>query len=217
MNQAGASVDAELVARYRALSSCQVSDALRQLGHRYVEMRGIRCLQLDVKVIGPAFTVSYRRHGEGQAIEYIADVPAGAVLVLANGGRTDCSVWGGQRSVGALQRGAAGTVVDGAYRDVPEHLALGYPVFGLAPTVVSSSGHAVPVAYGEEVDMAGLRVGHGDLIIGDASGVVAVQREHVVEVLDVAEETAAEEQRISSAVAEGADFASFRAQVRSGG
>lgn len=209
-------VTADLVARYRALSSCQVSDGLGRVGLPRVGLAGIHCLDPDAKIVGPAFTVSYvpAEEAADRQIEYLGEVAEGDVIVLAHGGRTDCSVWGGQRSVGAIQRGAAGTVVDGGYRDIPEHKALGYTVFGRTPTVVGSSGFVSPVATSEDVTIAGVPVSPGDLVIADGSGVVVVPRARAVDVLEITEATAAEEDRITAAVAGGVDFVSFRAEVR---
>lgn len=209
-------VTADLVERYRALSACQVSDGLGRVGLPRDGLAGIHCLDPDAKIVGPAFTVSYlpAEQAEGKQIEYLAEVSRGDVIVLAHGGRTDCSVWGGQRSVGAIQRGAAGTVVDGGYRDIPEHRSLGYTVFGRTPVVVGSGGIVTPVATGADVTIAGVPVSPGDMVVADGSGVVVVPRARALEVLEVAEATAAEEDRITAAVAGGVDFVSFRAEVR---
>jgi 4-hydroxy-4-methyl-2-oxoglutarate aldolase len=185
----------DVIERYRALSSCQISDGLGKAGLSRAGLAGIRSLDPLAKIVGPAFTVSYlpTEDAGDRRIEYLSEVSAGEVIVLAHGGRTDCSVWGGQRSVGAIQAGAAGTVVDGAYRDVPEHIELGYNVFGAATTVVGSGQIVNPVATGEDVVVAGIAVAPGDLIVADGSGVVVVPEAHIVEVLDLAESTAAEE------------------------
>jgi 4-hydroxy-4-methyl-2-oxoglutarate aldolase len=209
-------VSPDVIARYHALSSCQISDGLGKAGLSRAGLDGVRPLDPLAKVVGPAFTVSYLPAEEAgeRRLEYLGEVAAGDVIVLAHGGRTDCSVWGGQRSVGAIQAGAAGTVVDGAYRDVPEHIELGYTVFGTAVTVVGSGQIVSPVATGEDVVVAGVPVSPGDLVVADGSGVVVVPQARIVEILELAEATAAEEARISAAVESGADFVSYRAEVR---
>jgi 4-hydroxy-4-methyl-2-oxoglutarate aldolase len=161
-----------------------------------------------VKVVGPAFTVQCLPAAESRdaRIEYLCEIPAGAVVVIANGGRTDCSVWGGQRTLAAHQRGAVGSVVDGAFRDVEEHVALGYPVFARARTVVGSAGFANPVASQVDVRLAGVDVAPGDLVLGDGSGVIVVPAARLAEVLEVAEATAADERRVATAVAGGTEY-----------
>jgi regulator of RNase E activity RraA len=197
-----------MIERYRALSSCQISDALAELGLPHRGLEGVVTLDLSAKIVGPAFTVTCLPADEsvGRRIEYLGDIPAGAVVMLANGGRLDCSVWGGQRTLAAKQRGAVAAVVDGAYRDIPEHASMGFPVFARGRTVVGSAGVANPVASQEPVTMGGLDVSPGDLVLGDASGVVIVPAAEVERVLGIAEAGAAEEQRVVAEVAGGRDF-----------
>jgi regulator of RNase E activity RraA len=197
----------------RTLSSCLVSDALAELGLPAHSLAGVVTLDLAARVVGRAFTVTCEpaSESEGRRIEYLGDIPSGAVVVVANGGRTDCSVWGGQRTVAARQRGAVGTIVDGAYRDVPEHIALGYPVFARQRVVVGSRGYANPVATGEVVTMSGTTVHPGDLIVGDASGVVVVPAADAAAVVEIAMRDAENERRITDAVAAGEDFFEARA------
>lgn len=210
---AGPQADLEsVIGRYRALSSCQVSDALGELGLPRAGLSGLHCADLAAKLFGFAFTVTCRPASESAAarIEYLGDIPVGSVVMIANDGRTDCSLWGGQRSLAARQRGARGTVVDGACRDIPEHLALGYPVFAKARTLVGSAGYANPVAVGEKVQMAGIHVAPGDIVIGDGSGVIVVPRSHAATVLAAAETAAARERQIADLVAAGHDFLKAR-------
>jgi 4-hydroxy-4-methyl-2-oxoglutarate aldolase len=206
----------ELIERFAKLSSCQVSDGMGALGLSRAALPGITAMDPADAIAGPAFTVSYLPAEEAgsRKVEYLGKVRPGEVLVLAHGGRTDCSVWGGQRSIGAIQAGAVGTVVDGAYRDVREHRQLRYPVFGTKPTVVSGGPFVSPVASGETVEVAGVTVSPGDIVVADASGVVVVPSDRALEVLEAAEATARQEAEVAEAVASGADFTTFRARVR---
>jgi regulator of RNase E activity RraA len=204
---------ADTIARYRALSSCQISDSLAALGLPHRGAEGIVTLDLRAKIVGPAFTVRCAPAEEsvGERIEYLGEIPPGAVVAIANAGRLDCSVWGGQRTLAARQRGAVGTVVDGAYRDVEEHAAMGYPVFARGRTVVGSAGVANPVATSETVVLGGVSIAPGDLVVGDASGVVVIPADRVGDVLEHAEAGAGEERRVVAAVEAGTDFFAARA------
>jgi regulator of RNase E activity RraA len=204
-----------VIDRFHALSTCQISDALAELGLPHRGLDGIVTLDLDAKVVGPAFTVQCDPADSGRPrIEYLQEIPQGAVVTIANGGRLDSSVWGGQRTLAARQRGAVGTVLDGAFRDIPEHRAMGYPVFARGRTVVGSAGIANPVSWGEPVELAGVTVTQGDLVVADASGVIVVPAAAVGDVLAAAEAGAADEARIVAAVESGEDyFAAKRASV----
>ncbi|HEY2326918.1 MAG TPA: RraA family protein [Gaiellaceae bacterium] len=198
----------EMIDRYHALSSCVISDSLADLGLPHRGLDGIVTLDLAAKIVGPAFTVQCLPAGEsgGQRIEYLREIPNGAVVVIANGGRLDCSVWGGQRTLAARQRGAVGTVVDGAYRDILEHAALSYPVFARGRTIVGSAGMANPVAAQLTVELAGVSVEPGDLIFGDASGVAVIPQASVTAVLEASEAASDEEQRVVTEVTNGRDY-----------
>jgi regulator of RNase E activity RraA len=201
-------ITAETLERYRALSTPTVSDSLREVGLPPRGLDGIVSLDPAVKVVGVAFTVHClpAAESENDRIEYLGDILPGSVVMVANGGRTDCSVWGGQRTLAARQRGAVGSVVDGAYRDVEEHAAFGYPVFGRARAVAGSAGFANPVASQVPVTLSGVEVVPGDLVLGDGSGVIVVPAAKVAEVLEAAEATAADERRVAQAVADGVDY-----------
>ena len=105
--------------RLAALPTAAVSDALDALGLPGA-LHGIGPLTDTARAVGPAFTVRF---------EPIDDVPAGAVVVIDNAGRTDCTVWGGIMTTLATAKGVAGAVVHGVCRDVATAFALGYPMF----------------------------------------------------------------------------------------
>ena len=136
----------------------------------------IRPVWPGARLAGPAFNVR-TPPGEFPAVKEAAEqAPAGAVLVVDGGGDLGRALWGDKMSKLALERGIAGLVVDGAIRDRDGIEALGFPVFaaGSVPTppVREGSGELeVPVTCG------GLEVRPGDVLYGDADGVVVVPRE----------------------------------------
>ncbi|ATW52282.1 aminotransferase class I/II-fold pyridoxal phosphate-dependent enzyme [Streptomyces peucetius] len=78
------------------LSTASVSDALDSLGLPG-SLHGIGALRQGQRVVGPVFTVTYESVDEtgGTVGDFLDDVPAGAVVLIDNAGRTDCTVWGG--------------------------------------------------------------------------------------------------------------------------
>ena len=208
-NTAGSTdIDGDVIARYRLMSPCTISDALASVGVGRSVLDGIITLDLEAKIVGPAFTVTCEQPSTStrDRIDYMEQIVPGSVVVVANGGRIDCSVWGGQRTVAARYRGAEGTVADGAYRDIPEHIAMGYPVFARARTIVASQGYSNPVAIGETIQIGGVAVSPGDLIVGDASGVVVIPAEHIEQALVLSEAATAKEQWIIDQVEGGRDY-----------
>ena len=95
--------------------------------------------------------------------------------------------WGELLSTTAQMRGAAGAVMDGCVRDIKAIRAMRFPVFhgGIAP--LDSKGRAQVMAIDVPIECAGVPVTSGDLILGDADGLVVVPRAVEHEVLRLAE------------------------------
>jgi 4-hydroxy-4-methyl-2-oxoglutarate aldolase len=209
---------ADIFTRLRKLSTGQVSDGLRVTGMRPLGLVGITSMLSPApKVVGRAMTVQFGliESVTGPRLEYLEHVQPGEVIIIANSGRLETSAWGGQRSIGATQCGAAATVIDGAYRDLDECIAIGYPVYGRGVTVAGSrSGGTCAVAVNEPVSVAGSDIAAGDYVVADSSGVIVVPQGDVLAVLDAAERVAAMEQQVTDAVQAGSDFVSYRKSVR---
>ncbi len=194
--------------RLRALDTCAVSDALDTLGHPGATT-GLRPLwAVPAAVAGVVRTVTAGPKRDGGPAGHIAAsaIDAAApddVLVVANGGRLDVSCWGGILTLAARSRGIGGVVVDGACRDIAESEDLGFPVFGRAVVPVSARGRIVQLATGEPVDVAGVTVHPGDLVLADRNGVVFVPRAHAGAVLELAERIVARESAMADAVRAG--------------
>lgn len=207
-----APTDLGIVARVGALSSGLVSDAMDRLGMP----RGgaIEVLPISgARVCGTAFTVLFGRSGPGVPFdEYLDQASPGDVFVLANHGRADCSVWGSLRSLAASQRGIAGTLIDGACRDVDEHES--YPVFARHRTMMGARGMVAPVATSLVVPFAGVTVSPGDIVLGDASGVIAIPAAHASRVAEEAERLATSEEEMRAALEAGMPIE--EARTRSG-
>lgn len=183
-----------IVARAAALTSCHVSDAMDRLGMPPQVLPGIVPLDRVPVVAGEAFTVDIRPVGPvASRPDYLDEIPAGSVLMLAAQGNMQCSVWGGNRARAAVAHGARAAIADGVYRDVDEHRELGLPVWGRGPTPLAGRGRVACVATGGLVVMSGVPVRGGDLVVADSSGVVVVPREHAAAVIERAEHVAVEE------------------------
>ena len=91
------------------LSTATLSDALDRID-RPGSLFGITPLADGMRLVGRAFTVRYRPAGRppGTVGDYLDAMAAGQVAVLANGARSDCTVWGDILTAVAEQRGVAG-------------------------------------------------------------------------------------------------------------
>ncbi|HLK50601.1 MAG TPA: RraA family protein [Bryobacteraceae bacterium] len=199
------------VQRASRLDTTSLSDAMDRLGIAG-QCLGIKPLDHRFRLTGRAYTILYGPAGKppGTVGDYIDDVPPGAVVVLDNGGRENATVWGDILTWVAYTRGVAGTVIDGACRDVALSHELGYPIYSRSYSMrtgkdrVQVEGTNVPVNIGDA------RVHPGDLLRGDADGAIVIPRAHETEVLQIAEEIDAIEDQIRRAVKEGKSLAEAR-------
>jgi 4-hydroxy-4-methyl-2-oxoglutarate aldolase len=193
-------------------SSATVSDALDRLG-RPGSLLGIAPLFDGARLCGPAFTVRYVTAGSppGTVGDYLDDVDPGTVVVLDNGGRTDCTVWGDILTAMADNRGVAGTVIDGVCRDVQRALGIGYPIYSRGRFMRTGKDRVEVSDVGRPVTVGGVQVRPGDLLLGDADGVVAVPRELTGEVAEICEQISAREEAILKDVLAGTSLAAARA------
>ena len=207
----------DIIDRCRARSTCQLSDGLAQLGLYPLGLTGIWPLEPATGFAGRAMTVQFKpkeQVGPGERVEYLDFVKPGDVIVIDNSGRVDCSSWGGQRSLGARQKGAVGVVLHGAYRDVEEQWAGGFPVYGTGRAVAGSRHGGVPVAINVTLSITGCTIEPGDVVVADASGVIVVPSNAAPAVVAAAEELASQEADVAQAIARGEDFLSYRARAR---
>ena len=189
---------------WRALSGATVSDALDRLGIAG-QAFGIAPLDRSFRAIGRAFTVKYVPSGarKGTVGDYIDDVPAGAIVVLDNGGRLDATVWGDILTTMAHRRRIAGTVINGVCRDVARSLELAYPLFTRGAYMRTGKDRVQADAFEVPVSLGEVQVEPGDLLICDADGVVAVPRAREADVLNHALQIEHAEDAIRAAIARG--------------
>jgi regulator of RNase E activity RraA len=192
------SAPAGLLARLAALDSCACSDAMDQLGLGGVA-HGIRAFTVARRVTGPVITVALGPAGSaGTAGRHLGTAAieaaeSGDVIVVAAGGRVDAAGWGGVLSLAAVTRGVSGVIVDGACRDVDESATLGLPVYALAAVPATARGRQAEVGWNTPVEIAGVTVAPGDLVVADGSGVVFIPSGRAAEVVAAAERIAARE------------------------
>ena len=193
-----------LVEEFKKLSVALVSDALDRLGI-HGQCLGIQPIAPGSKTAGRAFTLKYIPCGmnKGTVGDYIDDVPPGDVVVMDNAGRVDCTVWGDILTSVANKRRLAGTVIQGACRDVARSVDLGYAIFSRGKFMrtgkdrVQLEGVNVPISLGD------VQVRQGDIVFGSDDGVLVVPKEYETDVLSMAQSISEAEERILSAAIQG--------------
>jgi len=135
------------------------------------------------------------------------------VVALDNGGRLDCTVWGGILSQLGAHRGIAGTVVYGVCRDTAEAAQVGYPLYACGRFMRTGKDRVQVEAVGDAVSLGDVRVAAGDFIVGDDDGIVVVPRARATEVFERALALRAAEQRIVDATLSGTSLNEARRQA----
>jgi regulator of RNase E activity RraA len=184
----GASTPHDIVTRLRGLPTAAISDALDRAGIPGA-VHGLAPLSDEFRAAGPAFTVRYAPvdgTGGGTVGDFLDDVPPGAVIVIDNDGRTDVTVWGGIMTEIAAARGIAGTVINGACRDVAAGLAQHYPLFARGRFMRTGKDRVRLATTGEPVTISGIEIRPGTLVCADADGVVAVPAAEAEQITETA-------------------------------
>ena len=173
-----------IIERFKQVSSTCAADATDGLNNLDT---AIKPLDERDTVCGRAFTVKMPAGDNMMVLQAIYEAKPGDILVIDSDGYTSRSV-AGDFVVGLAQvLGLGGMVVDGSIRDALSIKKSGFPVFCRAATAsasVKTGGGKinVPVACG------GVVVQPGDIIVGDADGVVVIPQEAEEECLRLAEQ-----------------------------
>lgn len=160
---------------------------LADVGGRRGTLGGrIQPLARSMKVAGPAFTVEVRPGDNLMIHAALHLAKPGDVIVVDGKGDLSCALTGALMAAHAQKAGIAGFVIDGAVRDTEDCAKGSFPIFaaGCNPNgPLKNSGGRV----NWPVSLAGTTVNPGDLIVGDADGVVVVPREMAAEIVGAAQ------------------------------
>jgi regulator of RNase E activity RraA len=200
-----------IVDRLRQIDTCAVSDALDALELKGTVI-GIKPISVLRRVAGLVQTVKL-----GPASEPASDnlpkvhlcsaavdaAEPGDVIVVENHAREDAAGWGGILSTAAAHKGLSATIVDGPVRDADESREVDYPVFARSAIPFTARGRIAEHAWNIPVEIGGVIVNPGDLVLADGSGVVFVDQKRAEDIVAKAEEIAAKEAAMAAAVRQG--------------
>jgi len=191
------------------LYTCVVGDVLDQLGrvHQFLPA-GIRPLEPAMRMVGRAMPVRIAdvygapEHPFGLLTQALDALRQGDIYV-ARSARAECAAWGEIMTTAAVARQANGAVIDGFHRDHRRVVQQGFPVFSRGAYGQDAMARAVVLDYGVPVEIGGVVVHRGDLVLGDEDGVVVVPSELEDLVLEKALEKVATEGTVRKAIASG--------------
>ncbi|MGE0874152.1 MAG: RraA family protein [Burkholderiales bacterium] len=172
-------VPADIIAKAKNFPASILADVA---GRRGTLGGRIQAISKAMRVAGPAFTVEVRPGDNLMIHAALILAQPGDVIVVDGKGDLSCALTGSLMAAHAKAAGIAGFIIDGAVRDTDECANGDFPVFA-AGCNPNGPTKAVAGRINWPVSLAGTVVNPGDLVVGDADGVVVLAREVAAAVL----------------------------------
>ena len=169
------------------VSTATLCTALFKRGLRNQFIQDVRPLNPSLpNMVGEAFTLRYiparedlnplsvftdRAHPQRKAVE---DCPPGAVLVMDSRKDARAASAGGILVTRLMKRGVAGVVTDGGFRDAPEIARLPFPAYHQRPSAPTNLTLHQALDINVPIGCGDVAVWPGDVVVGDAEGVVVI-------------------------------------------
>ena len=181
------------------VGTANVANALLKRGFRNVYLLGLSPVSdTQERLVGPAYTLRFMpsredidtmaNYGRSDNLHRraVEECPPGHVLVIDTGGCVRSAAAGDLMALRMRTRQVAGVVTDGGFRDTPAVRATGLPAYQRqsAPPATPIAMH--PAELNGPVGCAGVAIYPGDVLVGDAEGVVVIPRHLVEEIADEA-------------------------------
>jgi len=188
----------ELIGQFRGLPVANIGD----------EMNRIACMHARIKplnkapLLGPAFTVR-ARVGDNLLLHHAIDLAEpGDVIVVEDQGDLANALIGENMMLWAERRKLGGMIVDGAMRDIEALAQMSFPCFaaGIQPNGPYKDG---PGEINVPISCGGLTVNPGDILVGDADGIVVISPKDAPEVAKKAQGKLEKEIATRKAIADG--------------
>jgi len=206
-------VGPDVLATLATVATATVSHQLRKRGIDNVVMAGLHATRPDARMVGRARTLRYlplredlleeRTRGMNAQKRAVEEIQPGEVLVIDARQVEDAGTIGDILALRVQTRGGAGIVTDGALRDSAAIAALDIPAFYAATHPGVLARRHVPWESGVSIACAGVLVRPGDVVVGDADGVVVVPPDLAAEVAADAVEQERQERFVAERIAEG--------------
>ena len=182
-------VSPDIVAKASAFAASILADVA---GRRGTLDGRIAPVSPAMRFAGPAFTVEVRAGDNLMIHAALALARPGDVLIVDGRADRGCALMGSLMVNTCRKIGLAGVVLDAAVRDTDELREMGFPVFAVGANP-NGPTKFVPGRINWPISCGGVAVSPGDVVVGDADGVVVIEREKAPGLLDAAAKKVAEE------------------------
>ena len=207
----------ETRARLRKVSTATLATALYKRGFRIQSMQGVLPVHAPGadSMVGEAYTLRYMparedlnrldvfrdpSHPQRKAVE---ECPPGHVLVMDSRKDARAASAGGILVARLMARGVAGVVTDGGFRDSAEIAALGIPAYHQRPSAPTNLTLHHAIELNVPIGCGDAPVFPGDVIVGDADGVIVIPAHLAEEIAAEATEMTAYEDFVAAQVKAG--------------
>jgi 4-hydroxy-4-methyl-2-oxoglutarate aldolase len=171
--------------RAAKLSSATVHEAAGKAGALPSVLKPIAA---HARLAGRAFPVSCPPGDNLWLHRAIYAAAPGDVLVVDVSGGSECGYWGEVMALAAQTRGIAGLVITGGVRDSVRLAEMGFPVFSKSICIRGTGKNPEASGkLGEPVTIGEVLIRKGDLVLGDADGLVVIARTQAAQVIAAAE------------------------------
>ena len=193
---------AGLLERAAALSSATLHEAAGRAG---ALPAALKPLHPEMRMAGRALPVRCPAGDNLRCHRSRVEASARDVLVVDVGAGVEFGYWGEIMATAAIARGLAGLVITGGVRDSRRLVELGLPTFARTIAIQGTGKNpAGDGAVGEPLRLGEIVARRGDLIVGDADGVVCLPWERAAEVIGASERRDAAEADIIAKIRAGA-------------
>jgi len=206
-------LDPQVRDKLRTVSTATLATALFKRGLRSQFMQNVRPLRdYGATMVGEAYTLRYmparedlneitvfrdRAHPQRKAVE---ECPAGAVLVMDSRKDARAASAGSILVTRLMQRGVAGVVTDGGFRDAAEIARLDIPAFHTRPSAPTNLTLHQAIDINVPIGCGDAPVFPGDVIVGDGDGVIVLPAHLAAGLADEAVEMTAYEDFVTEQV-----------------
>ncbi|MEO6984515.1 MAG: ribonuclease activity regulator RraA [Paralcaligenes sp.] len=209
-------LDEETKAKLKHVSTATLCTALYKRGLRNQYIQDVYPLSIrSLPMVGEAYTLRYiparedlnpvsvfedHEHPQRKAVE---ECPSGAVLVFDSRNDARAASAGSILITRLMVRGVAGVVTDGGFRDSPVIATLDIPAFHHRPSAPTNLTRHQAVDLNVPIGCGGVAVFPGDVVVGDAEGVVIIPAAIAKEIADEAISMTAFEEFVIQQVRQG--------------
>ena len=191
------------VDQLNALAQLGAATVYEANGQRDALDPGIKPLDPGSKVAGRAVTVALEPADNWYIHVALLEAGENDILVVDAKGYLDAGPWGDVLTLAAQQRGLAALVIDGAVRDSQQIIESGFPVFtrGLC---IRKTSKVQPGRVNVPVTVGGVVINPGDVLVGDADGLVRLAAEDVDQAITSAQAREEKEEGMRQQILAGA-------------